>query len=86
MKIARSVVICADEHLAELQIQRAHILIQYNLPKSWTMFNRRYSTLIENYPVFNEKREEHQHSLSVILLDEEDNIKLPRIMLSLIHI
>lgn len=82
--MATSIVICADDHLAELQIQRAHILLQYSLPMSWTLFNYRYATLIGNYPIFNEERDAlfdiSRKTMSVILLDEENNKQLPRLV------
>lgn len=82
--MATSIVICADAHLAELQIQRAHILLHYSLPTSWTLFNYRYATLIGNYPIFNEERSSssniQRRNMSVILLDEENNKQLPRLV------
>lgn len=74
--------ICSDAHLAELCVRKTHNLIHYTLATSWTSFVYRFSTLIQNYSVFNEQCSDSfdQKTLSVVFLDEDNNTQLPRLV------
>uniref|UniRef100_A0A1A9Z0L2 Probable ATP-dependent RNA helicase spindle-E n=1 Tax=Glossina pallidipes TaxID=7398 RepID=A0A1A9Z0L2_GLOPL len=87
-KAANPILVCTDAGLTDLQIRNAHYLIHYSMPTSWTQFTTRFSVLVDSYdnllgdnfkkilccvPNSNKVR-------SLILLDEDNNLQLPRLV------
>lgn len=95
LQVSSQILICTDARFAELQIQNVQNLIHYSMPTSWTQFTTRFSALAQTYNNFVCKKFEDpvvsvaaSHSIpsvntpphSVILLDEENSLQLPRLV------
>ncbi|KAF9796971.1 hypothetical protein SFRURICE_019325, partial [Spodoptera frugiperda] len=72
------ILVCCDGNLAHLNVSDAHYLIQYSLPKLFSMFCNRFAVLNDNYSsIFNDK----ESSVKIkILLDNSNIDALPKIM------
>lgn len=79
------ILICSDTELRQLNISKAQILIHYSLPSSWSKFCFRFSTQLDFYEDlvkinFDEKGLTRKPPRSLILLDEENNSQLPKLI------
>ena len=80
------ILVCADSSFPELQIQNVSHVIHYSMPTSWTKFTARFSALAQTYDNYVSKNFEiptgvdRPTARSLILLDEENSIQLPRLM------
>uniref|UniRef100_W8AL25 RNA helicase n=1 Tax=Ceratitis capitata TaxID=7213 RepID=W8AL25_CERCA len=80
------ILVCADSSFPELQIQNVSHVIHYSMPTSWTKFTARFSALAQTYENYVSKNFEMPTGVdrpiarSLILLDEENSIQLPRLM------
>ncbi|XP_053949152.1 uncharacterized protein LOC128857417 [Anastrepha ludens] len=80
------ILVCADSSFPELQIQNVSHVIHYSMPTSWTKFTARFSALAQTYENYVCKNFDMLTGLdrptarSLILLDEENSIQLPRLM------
>ncbi|XP_035455182.2 putative ATP-dependent RNA helicase TDRD12 [Spodoptera frugiperda] len=72
------ILVCCDGNLAHLNVSDAHYLIQYSLPKLFSMFCNRFAVLNDNYSsIFNDK----ESSVKIKILLDNSNIEaLPKIM------
>lgn len=83
-----NIFVCTDGALVELQIRNVENLIHYSTPTSWTQFNARFSVLVESYDNLLAdtfaKILPSAHSsnriCSLILLDDDNNLQLPRLV------
>uniref|UniRef100_A0A1A9UHV7 RNA helicase n=1 Tax=Glossina austeni TaxID=7395 RepID=A0A1A9UHV7_GLOAU len=85
-----NIFVCTDEALLELQIRNVQNLIHYSMPTSWTQFNARFSVLVESYDNLLAdtfaKMLPSAHKFcsnricSLILLDDDNNLQLPRLV------
>ncbi|KAJ0170189.1 hypothetical protein K1T71_014117 [Dendrolimus kikuchii] len=72
------VLICCDGNVNHLNVTNAHYLIHYSLPDLFSMFCRRFTVLIDNYPsIFKENIENIKIK---VLLDDENVEQLPKIL------
>lgn len=79
------ILICSDTELRQLNINNAEILIHYSLPSSWSKFCFRFSTQLNFYEDlvkinFDVKLLRGKPARSLILLDEENNTQLPKLI------
>lgn len=79
------ILICSDTELRQLNISNAEILIHYSLPSSWSKFCFRFSTQLGFYEDlvkvnFDTKGLTGKPARSLILLDEENNTQLPKLI------
>lgn len=79
------ILICSDMELRQLNISNAQILIHYSLPSSWSKFCFRFSTLMgfyKDYVKLNFEVEscDSKPARSLILLDEQNNVQLPKLI------
>ncbi|XP_018802414.1 PREDICTED: uncharacterized protein LOC108977261 isoform X2 [Bactrocera latifrons] len=80
------ILVCADSSFPELQIQNVSHVIHYSMPTSWTKFTARFSALAQTYDNYVSTNFEIPTGLdrltarSLILLDEENSMQLPRLM------
>lgn len=79
------ILICSDTELRQLNISNAEILIHYSLPSSWSKFCYRFSTQLGYYEDlvtlnFDLKQLKKKPARTLILLDEENNTQLPKLI------
>ncbi|XP_055597062.1 putative ATP-dependent RNA helicase SoYb [Uranotaenia lowii] len=76
------VMVCYDDILPELEISKAQHIIHYSLPSSWTKFTRRFACSFGYYqdPFRDDCIVQQKPSSSVILLDENNNEQLPKLV------
>ncbi|XP_073832020.1 uncharacterized protein [Musca autumnalis] len=93
-KVSSQILVCTDERFPELKIQNVFNLIHYSMPTSWTKFTKRFSALAQSYDNFVAKRFEEAPMVaaanvarsvnvsahSMILLDEDNSLQLPRLV------
>ncbi|XP_058976199.1 putative ATP-dependent RNA helicase TDRD12 [Musca domestica] len=94
-KVSSQILVCTDARFPELKIQNVYHLIHYSMPTSWTQFTTRFSALAQTYDNFVSKKFEEAplvatasnttRSLdvsahSMILLDEDNSLQLPRLV------
>ncbi|KAL9914792.1 putative ATP-dependent RNA helicase TDRD12 [Glossina fuscipes] len=88
LRASTPILVCTDAGLTDLQIRNAHNLIHYSMPTSWTQFTKRFSVLIKSYDNLlcdNFKKilcsDQNANKVrSLILLDEDNNLQLPRLV------
>ncbi|XP_017480966.1 PREDICTED: putative ATP-dependent RNA helicase TDRD12 isoform X2 [Rhagoletis zephyria] len=84
--ISSRIVVCADSSFTDLRIQNVSYVIHYSMPTSWTKFTARFSALAQTYDNYVSKNfdlptgSDRPTARSLILLDEENSIQLPRLM------
>uniref|UniRef100_A0A1B0ETB3 RNA helicase n=1 Tax=Glossina morsitans morsitans TaxID=37546 RepID=A0A1B0ETB3_GLOMM len=87
-KKSDNIFVCTDGALVELQIRNVQNLIHYSMPTSWTQFNARFSVLVESYDnlladtfakILPSAHSSNRIS-SLILLDDDNNLQLPRLV------
>uniref|UniRef100_A0A0A1WUC7 RNA helicase n=1 Tax=Zeugodacus cucurbitae TaxID=28588 RepID=A0A0A1WUC7_ZEUCU len=80
------ILVCADSSFPELQIQNVSHVIHYSMPTSWTKFTARFSALAQTYDNYVSTNFDMPTGIdrptarSLILLDEENSMQLPRLM------
>uniref|UniRef100_A0A182WFB6 RNA helicase n=1 Tax=Anopheles minimus TaxID=112268 RepID=A0A182WFB6_9DIPT len=77
------VFVCSDEVLGDLKITKAQHIIHYSLPSTWSTFTRRYACSFEYYecPYLScESKREKGKPSSLVLLNENNNQELPRLV------
>ncbi|XP_052889256.1 putative ATP-dependent RNA helicase TDRD12 [Anopheles moucheti] len=77
------VFVCSDEVLGDLKITKAQHIIHYSLPSTWSTFTRRYACSFEYYesPYLScESKEAKGKPSSLVLLNENNNQELPRLV------
>lgn len=76
------VLVCYDAVVPDLEVNKAQHIIHYSLSKSWTMFTRRFACSFGYYkdPFREESNKPRQSSSSLILLDENNNEQLPKLV------
>ncbi|XP_067639600.1 putative ATP-dependent RNA helicase TDRD12 isoform X2 [Eurosta solidaginis] len=85
--LSSRILVVADASFPELQIQNVSQVIHYSMPTSWTKFTARFSALAQTYEnhvsrnfEMPAKSTNQGAARSLILLDEENSIQLPRLM------
>ncbi|XP_055390342.1 putative ATP-dependent RNA helicase TDRD12 [Condylostylus longicornis] len=86
--VTKSILICSDDVLAELNIRDAQNLIHYSLSSSWTKICYRFSMCLqyhENRLIINDKIDvftepKKEPAKTLILLDEFNNEQLPKLI------
>lgn len=94
-QVSSQILVCTDARFPELKIQNVYHLIHYSMPTSWTQFTTRFSALAQTYDNFVSKKFEEAPLLatasnttrsldvsahSMILLDEDNSLQLPRLV------
>uniref|UniRef100_A0A182M665 RNA helicase n=1 Tax=Anopheles culicifacies TaxID=139723 RepID=A0A182M665_9DIPT len=77
------VFVCSDEMLGDLKITMAQHIIHYFLPSTWSTFTRRYACSFEYYEspyLPSESKQEKGKPSSIVLLNENNNQELPRLV------
>lgn len=76
------VLVCYDGVIPDLEICKAQNIIHFSLPNSWTMFTRRFACSFGYYrdPFRDDDNKSHKPASSVILLDENNNEQLPKLI------
>lgn len=80
--VCHQILIANDTVLPELAIQNAWTLIHFSMPTSWTKFNFRFSLFLDNYEnlLITNFAKPTKVPKSLILLDENNNLQLPRLI------
>ncbi|XP_055532468.1 putative ATP-dependent RNA helicase SoYb [Wyeomyia smithii] len=77
------IMVCYDGVLPDLDINKVQHIIHFSLPKSWTMFARRFACSFGYYedPLREQANNgQHKPASSLILLDENNNEQLPKLV------
>lgn len=76
------VLVCYDGVIPDLEISKAQHIIHFSLPNSWTMFTRRFACSFGYYrdPFRDDDSKSQKPASSVILLDENNNEQLPKLI------
>ncbi|XP_058456737.1 uncharacterized protein LOC131434110 [Malaya genurostris] len=76
------VLVCYDAVLPDMEICKAQHIIHFSLPKSWTMFTRRFACSFGYYkdPLREDTTMRHKPASSLMLLDENNNDQLPKLV------
>uniref|UniRef100_A0A182SY95 RNA helicase n=1 Tax=Anopheles maculatus TaxID=74869 RepID=A0A182SY95_9DIPT len=77
------VFVCSDEVLGDLKITKAQHIVHYSLPPTWSTFTRRYACSFEYYEspyLASEVRQAKGKPSSLVLLNENNNQELPRLV------
>lgn len=79
------ILVCSDTELCQLKISKAEVLIHFSLPSSWSKFCFRFSTQLNSYEDlvrvnFDVTDVTRRPPKSLILLDEENNTQLPKLI------
>ncbi|XP_058826646.1 putative ATP-dependent RNA helicase SoYb [Topomyia yanbarensis] len=76
------VMVCYDAVLPDMEINKAQHIIHFSLPKSWTMFTRRFACSFGYYrnPLCDDTTMRYNPSSSLVLLDENNNEQLPKLV------
>ncbi|XP_037945119.1 putative ATP-dependent RNA helicase SoYb isoform X2 [Teleopsis dalmanni] len=86
LKSCPPVLICTDDILHEMpELQNVVNLVHYSMPSSWTRFTRRFLLMLRNVrniladDFICKSRESLPKTASLVLLDEENELQLPRL-------
>uniref|UniRef100_A0A182FTZ2 RNA helicase n=1 Tax=Anopheles albimanus TaxID=7167 RepID=A0A182FTZ2_ANOAL len=81
-----SLLIVSDAVLGDLKVANAQHIIHYSLPYSWTLFTRRFAASFNYYDKVcswvegQSNPDERQRPSSLVLLDEDSNEQLPKLI------
>ncbi|XP_077302211.1 putative ATP-dependent RNA helicase TDRD12 [Arctopsyche grandis] len=71
--------VCCETNLKYLNVTNANCLIHFSLPLSYSVFENRFSTFIDNLPPFWDKNDDVVCKV-LLFIDEQDRFKLPEIV------
>lgn len=70
-----SVLIATDAVLEAMRLNQVQNLVHFSLPRTWSIFTQRFSTLMCNFYKSIEKKDDSKTVATKIFIDEEKNVK-----------
>lgn len=73
-------VICTDEAMIDYTIKNAQIIIHFTLPKSWTIFTKRFAVSFNYYKAYVDSSDGKQKPTAIVMMDENNILEIPRLI------
>lgn len=73
-------VLATDDAMINYTIKNAQILIHFSLPKSWTIFTKRFASCFNYYKSFIASNFEGFVPTAVVMMDQDNIIEVPRMI------
>lgn len=74
------VVLATDDAMINYKIKNAQTLIHFSLPKSWTIFTKRFACCFNYYKLCIESKFENPTPTAIVMMDQDNILEVPRMI------